>query len=470
MSRASILDLPSEILSQILHQILFDTFDQQVFRAHNANTTALLLICRQFYHLILPIHYRELEFSHSTRQKASCLLRSLLSNPRLLWLVRSLKIVLQSCWTPDPLAVEDYTAAAEVLHLFRGVQVHTLQICGEVVFSPEDQERLRVLFVPEQKISTARWELLHHAIRHLPALRRVVLTRWRDEPGYGFGGRFDCQLQGYEELRALPGTYPTILSAIWRETRECCASSQDNVVLGQPSTNHMIDLSIAFDDLIEIGTPDTATKFKEFYTWLQSRPHALRRMVLGDIKFQELGLGDFRATAFPNLHTVVCPTFYVSSATEPGHYWPAAVVLDQLLGPTVQTFVWDLTSYAQQHGEGLWEFDEEQARLLLALAESAAADEDTALQTIQIRFNPETDRTDSMGGEDYPWDRIERLQQEIRALGMDLEYSTPTLTREEYRQLREEERRWEESAEHKQMLANMLSRVGRSGGPPDPQE
>ncbi|PYH84574.1 hypothetical protein BO82DRAFT_389975 [Aspergillus uvarum CBS 121591] len=348
MSPTSILDLPAEILSQILHQILFYTTpNHRTFREPGVNTTALLLTCRQFYRLILPVHYRELEFSHLYRQKASCLLRSLLSNSRLLQLVRSLKVVLQRSWMHDCLAIEDYTAAAEVLRLFRGVRVHTLEICGEALFSPEDWERL-----------------------------------------------------------------------------------QDNVALQRPSADHVIDFSIAFDDLIEVGTPETATKFKEFYAWLQAHPHALRRMVFGDIIFHELGLGEFRATAFPNLHTIVCPTHYVLSVPNPRVYWPTATVHDQLLGPAVQTFVWDLTSYQQQHGAGLWDFDEKDEQWLLALAEGAAADQGTALKTIQIDFSPETDRTGGMSPEEYPWDRIERLQQAICALGIELEYSTPVLTRE----------------------------------------
>ncbi|PYI23504.1 hypothetical protein BO99DRAFT_399025 [Aspergillus violaceofuscus CBS 115571] len=469
MSPTSILDLPAEILSQILHQILFYTTpNYRTFREPGVNTTALLLTCRQFYRLMLPVHYRELEFSHLYRQKASCLLRSLLSNSRLLQLVRSLKVVLQRNWIHDCLAIEDYTAAAEVLRLFRGVRVHTLEICGEALFSPEDWERLQVQVRPEQKMSIARWELLQHALRYLPALRRVVLTRFCDGPGYGFGGRFDCQLQGFEELYTLPGTEPTILSAIWGETRECCPSSQDDVALQRPSADHVIDFSIAFDDLIEVGTPETATKFKEFYAWLQAHPHALRRMVFGDIIFHELGLGEFRATAFPNLHTIVCPTFYVLSVPNPRVYWPTATVHDQLLGPAVQTFVWDLTSYEQQHGAGLWDFDEKDEQWLLALAEGAAADQGTALKTIQIDFSPETDRTGGMSPEEYPWDRIERLQQAICALGIELEYSTPVLTREEFRELCEEERGWNESAEFQEMMADLQAQFRMRRGPSDP--
>ncbi|PYI31764.1 hypothetical protein BP00DRAFT_474143 [Aspergillus indologenus CBS 114.80] len=467
-----ILALPTEVLAQILDHILGQIFFEQRFlRGPSTGIIAILLTCRQFYRLTLARLYRKLEFSHPATRKTNRLYRSLRSDSSLLLLVRSLHLVLQRYRTKAYTPIEDYAAAADVLSLFRGAQVHTLRIQGEVVWSPEDQKRFQSQSEPEQSISLGQWQILHYALRQLPALQRVELMGDVDGPCRRFGGRFDCRLQGYAELRALPGSDPTILSAVREEAHEGCAGvqpnpqkahlregqrlcrltgipyqQQDGAALQQTTTDGSVEFSLAFDELLKDGTPETPANVKIFYPWLQAHPHALRRMVFGAIPFYALGL-EFRASTFPNLHTVVCPPFHVLSETHPRVYCRPAAAIDQLLGPTVRTFVWDLISYGEFWGPGFLGFDEPQARWLLAFAEGAVADEGKALRTIRIEFVPYIDWLGYVDPYDYPWDRMEQLKPKMRVLGIALEYNTPTYTREEYSRTCKEVRQMVESGQ-----------------------
>ncbi|RAH84332.1 hypothetical protein BO86DRAFT_397193 [Aspergillus japonicus CBS 114.51] len=429
-----ILDLPIEVLAQILDQILGQIiFEQRFSRVPCTEIITILLTCRQFYRLTLARLYRKLEFSYPARRKTNRLYRSLRSDSSLILLVRSLLLVLQRYRTETCMPVEDYAAAADVLSLFRWAQVHTPRIQGEVVWSPEDQKRFESQSEPEQSISLGQWQLLHYALRQLPALQRVELMGDVDGPCCRFGGRFDCRLQGYAELRALPGSDPTILSAVREEAHEGCAGVQDDAALQQTTTDGSVEFSLAFDELLKDGTPETPASVKIFYPWLQAHPHPLRRMVFGAIPFYSLGL-EFRASTFPNLHTVVCPPFHVLSETHPHVYWRPAAAVDQLLGPTVRT-------------PGLLGFDKPQARWLLAFAQGAVADEGKALRTIRIEFVPYIDWLGYVDPDDYPWDRMEQLKPKMRVLGIALEYDTPPYTREEYSRTCKEVRQMVESGQ-----------------------
>ncbi|RAH68341.1 uncharacterized protein BO66DRAFT_440268 [Aspergillus aculeatinus CBS 121060] len=475
MPRSSILNLPPEILSQILGLILGRiSFERRLgILRSGTGIIALLLTCQQFYRLTVPLLYHELEFCYPSGRRTNCLYRSLQSDPSLLLPVRSLVLVLQRDRTKTCISLEDYAAAANVLSLFCGAKVYTLRIQGEVVWSPEDQERLQSQLEPGQSIGNGQWELLQHALRHLPALRRVELMGVINEPRDGFGGRFECQLQGYAELRALPGTDPTTPSAIRREAHEGCAALQvrlspsigPDIILFlfappfllsflDDAAYGLVEFSLAFDELLKNGIPHTPATVKVFYPWLQAHPHTLRRMVFGAIPFYALGL-EFRASTFPNLHTVVCLPFHVMSETHPRVYWRPAAAIDQLLSPTVRTFVWDLISYGDFWGPGLLGFDEPQARWLLAFAEGALAGKGQALRTIRIEFVPYIDWLGYVDPDDYPWDRMEQLKQKMRVLGIALEYNTPTLTREEYSRSCKEVRQLVESGQ----LPPMVDRV-----------
>ncbi|RAK74599.1 uncharacterized protein BO72DRAFT_515324 [Aspergillus fijiensis CBS 313.89] len=363
MPRSFILNLPPEILGQILGLILGRiSFERRLgIRRSGTGIIALLLTCQRIYRLTVPLLYRELEFCYPSGRRTNCLYRALRSDPSLLLPVRSLVLVLQRDRTKTCISLADYAAAADVLSLFCGAKVHTLRIQGEV---------------------------------------------------------------------------------------------ENDAALQQPTTCGLVEFSLAFDELLKSRIPHTPATVKVFYPWLQAHPHTLRRMVFGAIPFYALGL-EFRASTFPNLHTVVCPPFHVISETHPRVYWRPAAAIDQLLSPTVRTFVWDLISYGDFWGPGLLGFDEPQARWLLAFAEGALAGKSQALRTIRIEFVPYIDWLGYVDPDEYPWDRMEQLKQKMCLLGIALEYNTPTLTREEYSRSCKEVRQLVESGQ----LPPMVDRV-----------
>ncbi|PWY86710.1 hypothetical protein BO70DRAFT_378386 [Aspergillus heteromorphus CBS 117.55] len=415
MPQASILDLPAEILTGILtltcEKLYGNTF---------AHTTTTLLTCHRFYSLTLPILYRDLEFSFPHGQKTTLLLDTLQSNPALRLLVRSLVLTFGSeYWAVTTgITVDDYMAAADVLCWCRAV--HTLQIRGEERFQLED--------IGGRDLNGWRWELVHYAFRHLPALQRVHMSRWVNSPGFGFGMRFDCQLRGYREWCELPGNESEDVLALKDHTCEYCARSNDDPVL-QRQTTRLIEFSVAFDHTFS----DLAISVEVFifHDWLESHPHTLRRMVFGKDRFQNPG-SFFRVADFSNLHTVVYPPFQLKRIS-PDSYDPPVAAMDRLLGPAVKTIVWDLTSYDPERAPSWDLFGEEEEQWLREFAKMAV-DRNTSLQTIRIEFAPDqsTSSLESLKA-GYPWDRIERLRGDIQPLGVSLEYTPPTVTREEYR-------------------------------------
>ncbi|OJK03988.1 hypothetical protein ASPACDRAFT_39602 [Aspergillus aculeatus ATCC 16872] len=455
MSRASILDLPAEILSQILYIVEEES---------PAHFIAPLFTCRQLYRLTLPIIYHDLKFRYPCHPRTERLHRSLQSNPGLSLLVRSLFFDLRPRFPTGhgagSIAVEDYAAVVDVLTRCRAV--HTLKIWGIAFLPPEAQETF-VEVVPGQVVDLSRWELLQHALRHLPTLRRIVMARDRDSTGYGLQCRFDCQMQGYEDLRALPGTGARALSAVRQRVCECCVTSQgsDGAVQRPTITGGAVYFSIAFGPgYTEEESAEEAVDFDLVYAWLRTRPHILRRIAFGSFKTPPLGT-EFRATAWPNLHTVICPPYQVRQGWYGAYESPSAAV-GRLLSPTVKTFVFDLTSYDQQHGAQLTDFGALEERWLRTFAETAAApDRSTALRTIRVIFEPETYPYHDKW-EVYPWDRIRQVQEDIRPLGLDLEYSTPTITREEYHDAWQRKQEWLASEEYQREMDRIIAAVARN--------
>ncbi|KAI3003105.1 hypothetical protein CBS147346_5570 [Aspergillus niger] len=455
MSRVSILSLPAEILSRIL--CMCEEENPACF-------VAPLFTCRQIYRLTLPIIYRDLKFRYPCHPQTDRLHRSLQSNPGLSLMARSLFFDLRprypTVYPAGSIAVEDYAAVVDVLTRCRAV--HTLKIWGIAFLPPEAQETF-VEVVPGQVVDLSRWELLQHALRHLPALQRIVMARDRDSTGYGLQCRFDCQMQGYEDLRALPGTGARALSAARQRVCECCVSSQvDSGAVQRPMiTGGVVDFSIAFGPgYTEEESAEEAVDLDLVYAWLRTRPHILQRIAFGDFKSPPLGI-EFRAARWPNLHTVICPPYQVRQGWCGAYESPFAAV-GRLLSPTVKTFVFDLTSYDPQHAESLTDFGKLEERWLRAFAETAAAlDRNTALRTIRVVFQPEPYPYHDEW-EVYPWDRITQVQEDIRPLGLDLEYSTPTMTPEEYHDAWRKKQEWLASEEHQREMARVLAVVARN--------
>ncbi|OJK04268.1 hypothetical protein ASPACDRAFT_1853164 [Aspergillus aculeatus ATCC 16872] len=437
MSRRSILDLPAEILNQIL------SICEQVSQKADAHCIAPLLTCQQLYHLTLRVLYRDLRFTYSSPppSRTSCLHRSLESNPRLYSFVRSLVFDLRPENPGEYITLDDYVAAASVLS--RCEAIHSLQIWGAAFLSPEDRKPFQMETLPGQPaIDLCRWELLQYALCQCHTLRKVEMASNRDSPGYGFKLRSDFQAQA-RDLRLLPGT-GIKLPVPGTTTSENEQRKKGDPGLQGDARRRSIDFSISFGEG-HAGKEYEARniEFIHVFVWMKRRPQMLRRMVFGDFRSPTL-IKEFRAAAYPNLHTVVCPPVHVRERRR-GHspYKPPSEVVDRLLGPSVHTFVFDLATYDQQLGLSSTAFGELEERWLRELAQSAAAPgRNSALQTIYIDFKPDPDCEQGFDPANYAWDRIVRLQRQLQPLGIQVKYTAPSMTREEYHELCRQHQEW----------------------------
>ncbi|OJK00816.1 hypothetical protein ASPACDRAFT_117326, partial [Aspergillus aculeatus ATCC 16872] len=160
-----------------------------------------------------------------------------------------------------------------------------------------------------------------------------------------------------------------------------------------------------------------------FSAWLKAHPHALRRIILGHSPLA----AEFHAARSRNLRTVTCPG-------SQKRFVPPSTIDEQLLSPAVHTFVWNL-SFHEIACEDFGEREEDWLRGMAKFIAVATPDLHPALRTIELNFDPDPHHFLPTDPEEYPWDRITRLEQELRVLGLELKYTPPSVTREEYEEL-----------------------------------
>ncbi|RAH66573.1 uncharacterized protein BO66DRAFT_459288 [Aspergillus aculeatinus CBS 121060] len=424
VSRVSILDLPPEILGQIFQVCLQDS---------RHTLTAILLTCQRFYPLALPIQYHDLKLSFPCQPQVICLHRTLQSNQALALLVRSLVLDLRPIYPAEYITIDDYTAAADVLTWCRAVRI--LKIWGVAFLAPKDRTYSRTKAVSGQIIDLSRWEILKYALRQLPSLRRIELATEPDSPVYGFDCCFDCRLHGQEELQRLPGTGRKVFEAINERARkrgDAIQSDlitfwpvpvQSDVIERRPNPGDPVDFCIAFGSgyATEMATEAIVDKYL-FSAWLKAHSYVLRRIILGHSPLA----AEFHAARSRDLRTVTCP-----GSQE--RFGSPSTIAEQVL-PTVPTFVWNL-SFHEMACEDFGEREEDWLRGLAKFIAVATSDLHPALRTIQLNLDPDPHHFLPTNPEEYPWDRITRLEQELRVLGLELKYTPPSVTREEYEEL-----------------------------------
>ncbi|KAL4985454.1 hypothetical protein BDW68DRAFT_165133 [Aspergillus falconensis] len=99
-----------------------------------------------------------------------------------------------------------------------------------------------------------------------------------------------------------------------------------------------------------------------------------------------------------------------------------------LLAPNLNTFRLDY-SLDGRHLEFSSDFGDPEEQFIRKLAQAAILRK-SGLRTIEIVFDPELSR--SQAEDRYPWDRIDRLDEEVQAHGIRVVYPRPALSREEW--------------------------------------
>ncbi|KAI1461772.1 hypothetical protein F4805DRAFT_413318 [Annulohypoxylon moriforme] len=112
-----------------------------------------------------------------------------------------------------------------------------------------------------------------------------------------------------------------------------------------------------------------------------------------------------------------------------------------LLAPNLESFTWSFSIY-DQHCES-WDAIGEKEELWLQQFAKIAASQSTPLKRIHIIFDPDYWGYSIQDG--YPWDRLDRVKESCRQLNIELTYTKPAITKEEWLKHVEEERRASEA-------------------------
>lgn len=101
---------------------------------------------------------------------------------------------------------------------------------------------------------------------------------------------------------------------------------------------------------------------------------------------------------------------------------------DSLLSPNLKTLEWDFREHVFDYSYWV-DFGDKEERWVGGLAKEAIARKST-LRQIKIYYDP--DPRYSIPKDGYPWDRMDRIRDEIRPHGIELVYSKPAVTKERW--------------------------------------
>lgn len=168
-----------------------------------------------------------------------------------------------------------------------------------------------------------------------------------------------------------------------------------------------------------------------FSTWLSIHKNTLQSIHIGHLSRGGTGrLLD--VSGFPKLEVLTLSRWQIG-----GEKWQtdqplifSPVDADLLLAPNLHTFGLDFTIDGQQT-EGWADFADPEEHWIREFAKAAIARQAT-LRKIQITYTPDDWRSREEYG--YPWDRMDKIRDEIQPYGLMLEYNQPTLTKEEWLQ------------------------------------
>ncbi|KAH8801367.1 F-box domain protein [Xylogone sp. PMI_703] len=156
-----------------------------------------------------------------------------------------------------------------------------------------------------------------------------------------------------------------------------------------------------------------------FHSWLQVHKDTLVYISIGYLS-KSTHKRLFNSCDFPNLETLKLSRWSMKELDTP------AADADILLAPNLKTFGWDFTIY-DQHSESWTAFGDKEENWVRGIAK-AAIEKKTGLKKIEIVFTPEGWDTKMEDG--YPWDRMDRIHDEIQQNGLTLRYNQPSITKE----------------------------------------
>ncbi|RAO70401.1 uncharacterized protein BHQ10_006413 [Talaromyces amestolkiae] len=174
--------------------------------------------------------------------------------------------------------------------------------------------------------------------------------------------------------------------------------------------------------------------------WLQAHKTSLRYIMINELSLQRPPEGqlDFNAVQFTSLKHLHLSRWLWS---KPLDLSLAKAEAESLLAPKLRVFVWDFTAERDGFREFWTDFGAQEEEWLKVFAQVAISRRDRhCLQEIRIQFTPE-DMGWGRESEIYPWDRLDRIREEVvqQSGGLvALTYNKPVFSREEWKDFLEE--------------------------------
>jgi len=192
-----------------------------------------------------------------------------------------------------------------------------------------------------------------------------------------------------------------------------------------------------------------------FQTWLSIHRETIRSIDIGYLsRSYDSDKHIFDANIFPHLESLGLSRWQMGRS---GELLPFTAENASILGPKVKYFKWSFQIY-DQHSEAWEDFGDKEDAWVRDLGKAALARK-SPLKTIDIQFQPECWNDWEVGRDEYPWDRMDRIRDELlNPNGMDLIYNLPPMTKEEWLRV-SEGRGANEIAEEMQFYQGMAEEV-----------
>ncbi|KAK0735237.1 hypothetical protein B0T26DRAFT_99171 [Lasiosphaeria miniovina] len=423
---SDIVVLPDEILLQVLQLVGLKTrcwcpspfchfrcsHDHRAFDAKRF--FPLLLVCRRFLRIALPLLYESLVFDSSQSPGPS--------SPRH-ELCRRLDV---SAWTemwttnqPDTLLK---VKTATCLSFTPNNPVNSKPECAKLLLDVlGNNSTMQYLQISFLEIAN-KPELARNILRQVCRLKHLKVLDMVDNSVHD-------QTQdptGITSLCRLRVTDDEMGTASFRRLR----------VTGTPdSIGHFASLSRTLEHFImNVDVEDVRLNLPDVRQMLLPHRATLETLEIGVLGEHQvvkgrLDLGDF--TALKQL-TLATPRLNYSGFAK-------AFVM---LGPSLETFVWDArhSSFYSSYEDYKWtSIDDEVETWLTSLAHDAVRYA-APLRNIHIKYEPERVWiTKDISPTSYPWVKLEMIQQKIVAMGLNCSYSPPKITEQEFREKIESE-------------------------------
>ncbi|KAJ5639484.1 uncharacterized protein N7484_007346 [Penicillium longicatenatum] len=418
---AYILQLPDEVLSLILEFAITETDSWHKESPYNkALIPALAYTCHRFSRIIISFNYHTLHMAFPRRMiypvcKTRKLVKTLEANLSLGRFCQSLSLYMSDvCPT----------------------RVKTDSECLDLIIPELKNVKYLTVhggFEPGSKNHT--WDIIQRCSKHMPRLEQVLLAR-EAFTGPGFADILqNLQIPMLQELYIHGSSEPNTDVSGAEVAKPVQASDLTKLHLSDfKDTSATMNTLIhwpksLFEFSIENihSDPDHRDSHPNYLDlpllrkMLDEHRDTLTTLSIGPLSVSGRGrlanLSDLSA-----LHTLSLSRWQLG-----GELDVSSDVASQLLGPSLELFVWDFTLYDQTPQK--WsDFGTQESLWIMNLAQEAV-ERRSPLKEIRIQFSPVMPASED---EDYPWDFMDDLNLQFRSQGVTFTYVEPTMSKEAF--------------------------------------